>query len=70
MVPEYQQPEIYRLLPRAVEDSLRHLLSRGLGFALLGLVAVSWLSLVTWSVTDPGDLELVARVLAGEVNRR
>ena len=53
MVPEYQQPEIYRLLPRAVEDSLRHLLSRGLGFALLGLVAVSWLSLVTWSVTDP-----------------
>ncbi len=53
MVPEYQNDEVHRLLPRAVEDSLRRFLSRGLGFALLGIVAISWLSLVSWSVTDP-----------------
>ncbi len=53
MVPECQHDEVYRLLPRAVEDGLRRFLSRGLGFVLLGILAVSWLSLVTWSVTDP-----------------
>lgn len=53
MVPEYQNDEVYRLLPHAVEDGLRRFLSRGLGFLLLGILALSWLSLVTWSVTDP-----------------
>ncbi len=53
MVPEYQNDEVYRLLPRAVEDALRRFLSKGLGFVLLGIVGGSWLSLVSWSVTDP-----------------
>ncbi len=53
MLHEFQKEDGYRLLPSAVEDALRRFLGRGLGFALLGVLAISWLSLVTWSVTDP-----------------
>lgn len=53
MFSEYPDEEGYRLLPRAVEDAVRRFLGRGLGLAIIFFVALSWLSLVSWSVTDP-----------------
>ena len=42
-----------RLLPQSLEDRLLGWLSRLGGLVLLAGVAVLWLSLVTWSLTDP-----------------
>lgn len=53
MLSEYQNEDRYTLLPRAVEGVLRRGFGRIFGAALLAAIAVSWLSLVTWSVTDP-----------------
>jgi len=53
MFSEYHNDDRYTLLPRAVEGALRRGFGRVSGLALLAAVAVCWLSLVTWSVTDP-----------------
>lgn len=42
-----------RLLPPSLEARLIGTLGRGMGVALLVLLATVWASLVTWSVTDP-----------------
>lgn len=53
MYSQSQHEEGYRLLPRAIEDGLRRVLGRGIGFGLCMALAFCWLALVSWSVTDP-----------------
>ncbi|MEQ1672413.1 MAG: DNA translocase FtsK 4TM domain-containing protein, partial [Hyphomicrobium sp.] len=42
-----------RLLPQSMEDRLLGWLARFGGLVLLALVGVVWLSLATWSFSDP-----------------
>lgn len=53
MYSENQHDDGYTLLSKAVEGSLRRGFGRLSGIALLLGVAVCWMSLLTWSVTDP-----------------
>ena len=47
--PQEQQ----RLLPEILEDRLIGIFGRAAGVALVVLVATGWISLLSWSVTDP-----------------
>jgi S-DNA-T family DNA segregation ATPase FtsK/SpoIIIE len=49
-----------RLLPTSVEDRLSSWVSRCVGVALLLLGVAAWLSLVSWSVSDPSLTHTVA----------
>ncbi len=51
----FQSPpdDRYRLLPPEFEEGLRRALAHGLGALLLAGLALSWLALLSWSVTDP-----------------
>lgn len=42
-----------RFFPASVEDKLIGVTARFTGFCLLGVIAFAWLSLVTWTATDP-----------------
>jgi S-DNA-T family DNA segregation ATPase FtsK/SpoIIIE len=53
MSPERESQEQQRLLPASLEDRLIGVFGRVGGLALLTGVAIGWLSLLTWSVTDP-----------------
>ncbi len=53
MFPDRNGPDHQRLLPLALEDKLLRALTRATGAGLLVMVAVVWLSLLTWAVTDP-----------------
>ncbi len=46
-------PEAQRLLPQSLEDRLLKWLGRAAGILLLASVALTWASLVSWSVLDP-----------------
>src|ERR671922_783959 len=48
--PDFDQP---RLLPTALESRLLSWLARCTGMGLCAAAAAGWLSLLTWSVTDP-----------------
>lgn len=51
----YDSPGAYqqKFLPHSVEDRLVGVLGRLAGFALLALTTFLWLSLITWTSTDP-----------------
>lgn len=53
MLSEYHNDDGYTLLPKAVEGALRRGLGRLIGLGMLAAIAIAWLSLVSWSVTDP-----------------
>ncbi len=50
---DYQYSHHDRFLPAALEDRLIGLLARAAGLCLLTLIALVWLSLLSWSSSDP-----------------
>jgi S-DNA-T family DNA segregation ATPase FtsK/SpoIIIE len=42
-----------RILPGGLENELQRLPMRAVGVALLAVAAIGWLSLLTWSISDP-----------------
>ena len=50
---DYQYSQHDRFLPAALEDRLIGLLARIAGLCLLGAIAFLWLSILTWSSSDP-----------------
>jgi DNA segregation ATPase FtsK/SpoIIIE, S-DNA-T family len=53
MFPDRSGLDHQRLMPPALEDKLLRVLTRAAGAALLVLVALVWVALLTWAVTDP-----------------
>lgn len=62
MVMLYTRPatEPQRFLPESFEHALRSGLSRSFGFILCAVAALGWLSLLTWTVTDPSPMHATA----------
>ena len=50
---ENRAVDSHRLLPRTLEDRILGASARGVGIVLCTVTAVSWISLLTWSVADP-----------------
>jgi DNA segregation ATPase FtsK/SpoIIIE, S-DNA-T family len=50
---KHQNSDPQRLLPPSLEDRLLRTLAKGLGAALCLLSAAGWISLLSWSITDP-----------------
>lgn len=50
---EYHAGPSPRLLPRTVEEVLKHWVRRGTGVVLTALVIGAWAALITWSHNDP-----------------
>jgi S-DNA-T family DNA segregation ATPase FtsK/SpoIIIE len=50
---EYHAGPAPRLLPRTVEEVLRHWAQRSSGIALAAIVLAAWAALITWSQNDP-----------------
>ena len=50
-----------RLLPAAIESSARNAAIRTLGSALVGFAVLSWISLLSWSVSDPSLAGVAAK---------